>query len=267
MASQHNAIRKGYVDTINGQLHYRMAGESNTGVPIVMLHQTPSSSVMFESLMNSLSADYWIIAPDMPGFGGSDALQEPVTIAAYAEIFYKALHALGIQQCWLFGHHTGASVATQMASDHPGFAKRVALSGPTLLSQQLKEILPTKSTAFPIREDGGHLLLMWQRIQAKDSAASLSLVERETVLAINLGKNYPDAYKAVIEQDYATQLASIACPVLVFAGTEDPLYGQLDAAFDLLQCGSKAIIEGGRTYTCERNVDEVSALLRNFFIE
>ena len=85
------------------------------------------------------------------------------------------------------------------------------------------------------------------------------------MLAISLGDAYPDAYRAVIEQDYAAQLASIECPVLVFAGTEDPLYGQLDKAYCLLQHGSKAVLEGGRTYTCERNVSQVKDLLNDFF--
>jgi haloalkane dehalogenase len=260
-------IRRGYVDTSNGQVHYRMAGEANGCVPIIMLHQTPSSSVMFEALMSSLATEYQVFAPDMPGFGGSDPLTEPVTIAAYARVFFEAFKALGIKQCWLFGHHTGASVATQLASDHPEFIKRLALSGPTLLSEQLKEILPTKSTAFPVQDDGSHLVSMWQRIKGKDTAAPLALIERETLLAISLGDAYPDAYKAVIEQDFADQLASVECPTLVFAGTEDPLFGQLDKACQLLQHGSKVVLEHGRTYTCERNVGEVTSLLQVFFID
>ena len=260
-------IRKGYVDTAIGQIHYRETAGASGGdlTPIIMLHQVPSTSAMFEALMNKLGDQYRIIALDMPGFGGSAALDEPVTIKAYAKIFHQALTALGISECFVFGHHTGASVAVQLEYDFPGLTKKMALSGPTLLDQALKDILPTKSFAFPVEGDGSHLLSMWERVRAKDVDADLALSQRETLTGIELGETYPDAYKAVIAQDYATQLKTVKCPALIFAGTEDPLLAQLDNALALLENGEKAIIEGARTYVCERNADEVAALLRHFF--
>jgi pimeloyl-ACP methyl ester carboxylesterase len=188
-----------------------------------------------------------------------------VTIKVYAEIFHQALTAIGVEQCLVFGHHTGASVAVQLEYDFPGFASKMALSGPTLLDQNLKDLLPKRSFAFPVKDDGSHLSLMWERVRGKDGDAELALSQRETLTGVELGDTYPDAYKAVIEQDYATQLQSVRCPTLVFAGTEDPLLGQLDNALALLPNGEKAIIEGARTYVCERNANEVSALLKNFF--
>ncbi len=259
-----SAVRRGYVDTRIGQIHYREIGSSE--LPwLVMFHQVPSTSAMYEVLMEKLGGQFHIIAPDMPGFGGSDSLAEPVTIKVYAEILYEALAALGISNSLVFGHHTGASVAVQLEYDFPGFTQKMALSGPTLLDQNLKDLLPKKSFAFPVEDSGSHLISMWERVRAKDPDATLSLSQRETLTGIELGDTYPDAYKAVIDQDYATQLSSIQCPVLAFAGTEDPLLGQLDSALALLSNGEKAIIEGARTYVCERNADEVSALLSNFY--
>ena len=263
-------IRRHYVDTSIGQIHYRATGRVDTdNVPIVMLHQVPSTSIMYEALMNTLigqqeGCEYRIIAPDLPGFGGSDPLNEPVTIKAYAKIIHETLAALGVRYCILFGHHTGASVAVQLEYDFPGLAKKMVLSGPTLLDQTLRELLPTKSFAFPVQEDGSHLLSMWQRIRAKDNAADLPLIQRETLIGSGLGETYPDAYKAVIGQDYAAQLATVKCPTLVFAGTNDPLIGQLDNALALLGNGHKAVIEGATTYVCERHVNQVAALLRDF---
>ena len=230
-----------------------------------MLHQVPSTSAMYEILMQKLAADYWCIAPDFPGFGGSDPLSGATTIAAYGAAMFEALQALDVAQCYLFGHHTGASVAVQLASDHPGFARRIALSGPTLLSEELKQLLPTKSYAFPETADGDHFLQMWQRVRGKDPDAPLWLSQREALTGISLGDTYPQAYQAVIDQDYASQLQTLECPVFVFAGTEDPLYGQLDAALALLKDGRKAEIPGGRTYVCERNADLIAGWLQEFF--
>lgn len=176
----------------------------------------------------------------------------------------QALAALGVTQCDIFGHHTGASVAVQLASDQPALARRIALSGPTLLSDELKALLPTKSYAFEETPEGDHFMQMWQRVRAKDPDAPLWLSQREALTGISLGDTYPLAYQAVIEQDFASQIASLACPILIFAGTEDPLYNQLDACLALLQDGCKKEIPGGRTYVCERNAELIAGWLKEF---
>ena len=272
-------IRRGYIDvqvaltnaTYGGQIHYRVAGDVQTGdaqkPALILLHQAPSTSEMYEALMHKLADHYYLIAPDFPGFGGSDALPTLFTIADCAAVLHAALNALGVKQALMFGHHTGASVALQWATDHPQFVAALAMSGPTLLTDAQKENLPKVVATFPVEENGSHVLSMWQRMRGKDVDASLELSLREMICGLQLGESYPDAYKAVVEQDVPAQLVRLDCPTLVFAGTNDPLFGTLDEAFSLLKKGKKAVIDGSRTYVCERNVDEVAKLLRDFFGE
>jgi pimeloyl-ACP methyl ester carboxylesterase len=58
---------------VNGlKIFYREAGPK--GAPIILLmHGYPTSSFMFRNLIPILSGKYHVIAPDMPGFGFSDA--------------------------------------------------------------------------------------------------------------------------------------------------------------------------------------------------
>ena len=163
-------IKRAYVDISCGQLHYRHAGDA-AKTPLILLHQSPSSSIMYETLMRELDKDYWLLAPDTPGFGQSDPLAEPVSIASYADAIQQFLTALGIEQALLFGHHTGASVAVQLAYENPKLALAMALSGPTLLSDALKAALPEKAMPFALSEDGSHLLGMWQRMRDKEPDA------------------------------------------------------------------------------------------------
>jgi pimeloyl-ACP methyl ester carboxylesterase len=261
-------MRRHYIDikyeSGQRQLHYRTAGDASLPV-LLMVHQTPSSSVMFESLAQRLSNRFYCVAPDMPGFGQSDALDEIASVAAYAAALAELLKGLDLEHGFLFGHHTGAAVVVQMAFNNPALASSIALSGPTLLSEKLKEVLPTKAQAFPLTEDGSHLSAMWQRMRAKDAEAPLELSLRETLLGLSLGEQYPGAYQAVIEHDFESQLAAINCPVLVFAGDQDPLYGQLDASYSLLKRGEKAVLKGIGSYSCDRRSGEVAGLLDEFF--
>ena len=57
---------------VNGlNIFYREAGPAN-GPVILLLHGVPTSSRMYQALLESpLSAKYRLIAPDYPGFGHS----------------------------------------------------------------------------------------------------------------------------------------------------------------------------------------------------
>ena len=53
-------------------IFYREAG--NTDAPaLLLLHGFPTSSHMFRDLMPRLADRYHVVAPDLPGFGFSDA--------------------------------------------------------------------------------------------------------------------------------------------------------------------------------------------------
>jgi pimeloyl-ACP methyl ester carboxylesterase len=53
-------------------IFYREAGDRNRPC-ILLLHGFPTSSVMFEQLMPLLARNYYVIAPDYPGFGNSSS--------------------------------------------------------------------------------------------------------------------------------------------------------------------------------------------------
>src|SRR5580658_4951084 len=57
------------------QVFYRVAGEANAPV-VLLLHGFPASSFMFRELIPRLANDYRVIAPDLPGFGFTEAPSE-----------------------------------------------------------------------------------------------------------------------------------------------------------------------------------------------
>lgn len=221
---------------------------------------------MYEDLMRALADDFRLYAPDTPGMGLSDPVAGTMTVKALAHGIAEFIDQLEIDRCHLFGHHTGAAIAAQLAADRPRRVDKLALSGPTLLDAGLRARLPEAAATVPVEGDGEHLVKMWRRSGDKDPNASLDIVHRETLNALALGEYYAAAYDAVIAHDMEGTLAALTCPVLVFAGTADVLHGQLDAAAALLANGSRAEIDGAGTHVCETHCHEVAALLREFFI-
>lgn len=257
-------VSRGYTTVSFGQIHYRYAGAARRPA-LVLLHQTPSTSEMYEDLMLALANDYRLFAPDTPGMGLSDPVAGEMTIEALASGLTEFLDDLGIGRCFVFGHHTGAAIAAQLAADRPDRVRALALSGPTLIDAALRAKLPEVAATPPIDDAGGHLVQRWRRICRMDRDVPLDIAQRETLSAIALDDRYSAAYEAVMAHDVEKALTALTCPVLVFAGTRDVLRPQLNAALALLANGSKREIADAGTFVCETHCQEVAAMLREFF--
>ena len=259
MSKQHNR----YANTPYGQVHVRQLRQVG-GIPLVMLHQTASSGLMFAPLMAHLAEDFPMVAPDTPGFGNSFTPPDSFDVGFLAAALHAALSDLGIEQCYLLGHHTGAALAVQMAYDYPGLARWLVLSGPPLLSPEQVAGLQAGLKPFALTAEGEHLLGTWQRIRQRDPALPLEVVQRELLLNQMAGAAAYQTYHAVFAQPFAEQLAALDIPILVLSGEHDTLRPSLEPAYHLLHQGHKAIIPGAGPYLCDTHPQVVAELVREF---
>jgi len=259
-------VTKNYSQHPNGQIHYRMTPRQ-TVMPLVLLHQTPSSSAMYKALMAELAPDFWCIAPDTPGFGQSDRLVDGVTIAEYATAVLSLLQSFNVEACYMFGHHTGASIAVQLAHDHPDFVSKLALSGPPLLTDSQIAYLKTTLPENKLDINGRFLTDLWQRLRNKNPNGEIALTLRETITSLQCQDSYQAAYYAVFDQDFAGQLAALTCPVLLMAGEQDSLFASLEPAAKLVRNGRSHTIPNAGTYICDEQPQIIANLLRDFLQE
>jgi pimeloyl-ACP methyl ester carboxylesterase len=102
-------------------IFYREAGSK--GAPaLLLLHGFPSSSRMFEPLLQRLSDRYHLIAPDYPGFGHSDwpgADTFSYTFDKQAEIVGRFAEALGLSRFTLYMQDYGGPVGFRVAMARP----------------------------------------------------------------------------------------------------------------------------------------------------
>ena len=255
-------ISKGYIETNYGLIHYRAVG-IETNPHVLLLHQTASSSAMYEKIMLLLADKFYFFAPDTLGFGGSDFPSETANIKLYADSLREAAEKFGLENPFVFGHHTGASIAVQMEFDRK-VARKMILSGAPYLSQEQKDTFKKGVQPIVIERDGEHLVQLWQRLRAKDETAELSLTHREFLLNLHAGERYHEAYFAVFNHDFETQLATLDCPILVMAGDEDTLKNSLEPAFKVLKNGEIRKLKGN-TYICDKSPKIVAKIIENYF--
>ena len=255
------SVRRSYADTTNGQVHYRTAG-NESGIPVVLFHQTASSSVMFEAVMDRLHPRR-CIALDTPGFGNSSPVT-PATISAWADVLAGVLQTMGIRDMDVVGHHTGAAIACAVAIRHPGRIRHLALGGPPLLSDGTKHRIRTSLHKLKWQSDGSHLLTAWRRSWGYAPRGPIELVQRETLLLLEAHAPHL-AMEAVLDFDLATALASIDSPLLVLAGDSDPIIeGVRDAAARRTGTMVAVIPEAG-VHVFDEQPDAVARTLAAFF--
>ena len=101
------AIRRRIIDTPYGQVHVRAS--DGEGRPLLLLHQSPRSGRMFDSLMERCGRP--TMAPDRLGYGFSDPGPDDPTIETYAESTMAVVDDAGWETFDVLRIHTGSMEA------------------------------------------------------------------------------------------------------------------------------------------------------------
>jgi len=105
--------------------------EAGAGEPLLLLHGWPQHWYEWRGVIQRLADTRRVIAPDLRGFGWTDAPPGPVEPDVFVRDVIALLDALGIEQTDLAGHDWGGYTAMLLAARHPErFRKVVALSAP-----------------------------------------------------------------------------------------------------------------------------------------
>lgn len=110
---------------VNGiKMQYLVAGQ---GEPILLLHGFAETSHMWLPLIAELEKTNTVIAPDLRGFGGTDAPSDGYTKVAMADDVHALMQSLGYAKTEVVGHDIGLMVAYAYAAKHPDEVKKIAL--------------------------------------------------------------------------------------------------------------------------------------------
>ncbi len=113
---------------VNGlRVAYRETGRDLPGVPVVVLHGWGCSSESVVSIQRCLETAHPTLAPDLPGFGESDAPPEAWGSTEYAALVTAWLGELGVERASFVGHSFGGKVAIVIASGTPALVERLVL--------------------------------------------------------------------------------------------------------------------------------------------
>ena len=231
-------------------------------------------------LISALGDSRPVIAPDTLGNGDSVAppVEQP-DIAWYAETSLRVMDALGIERVDLYGSHTGAHIAVEMAIAAPQRVARIVLDGIGMFSaDEKRENLAQYAPAIEPDAFGGQFHWAWHFVRDqgwffpyfKRDRAHLRGIDQPSVEALHTTtlevlksiRSYHKAYRAAFAHDDAARLPFVKQRTLVMADAADPLQGGVARAAALLADATSAIIPGEAS--APGRADKV-ALLNRFF--
>ncbi|WP_343714836.1 alpha/beta hydrolase [Inquilinus sp.] len=266
-------------------IFYREAGPADAPA-ILLLHGLPSSSRMFEPLLQRLSDRYRLVAPDYPGFGHSDA---PVpkdfsyTFDRLAEVITRFTEKLGLSRYSLYMQDYGGPVGFRIALTHPDRIESLLVQNAVAHDEGLGQIWATRR-AF------------WTDRMAHEAALRANLLSLETTRARHVGSDPrtdrydPDLWtdefaflnrdgQADIQTelffDYRTNVASYPAWQAWLRETQPPLlvlWGRYDPSFELSEAEAYRrdvpaaevhILDGGH-FALDTAADEIAGLMDVF---
>lgn len=196
-----------------------------------------------------------VVAPDTPGNGDSTALPlDTVQITDLARGLLNFLDAMGLKRVQLYGSHTGAAIATEIAILDPARVDRLVLDGVQVLTPEEREEVMSKY-AFPFTPDleGSYLMRVFQfcrdqylfypwynRTKAGQRTGGLPKphdLHNWVVEVLKASETYHLNYRAAFQWKAPERLPLVSCPTLVLAAENDPLINETRDVAPVLKDG------------------------------
>jgi pimeloyl-ACP methyl ester carboxylesterase len=269
------------------KIFYREAG-SKTAPTILLLHGFPTSSHMFRDLIPALADRYHVVAPDLPGFGFSDAPDRkrfPYTFENLAKVIGSFTQTIGLDRFAIYVFDYGAPVGLRLALAHPeritaiisqnGNAYEEGLSqGWNPIQKYWRE--PTAENRAALRDFLTPELTKWQYLHGVQDTALVAPESYELDSAL-LARPGNDEIQLDLFLDYASNVAlypkfqeyfrTKRPPLLAVWGNSDPFFLPPGAeAFKRDNPGAEVHFFETGHFALETHAQEIGHAIRDFLV-
>ena len=267
------------------QVFYREAGDPKHPT-LLLLHGFPTSSHMFRNLIPLLADRFHLVAPDLPGFGFSDApdrRQFKYTFDNLAKVIERFTDTIGLERLAIYVFDYGAPVGFRLALARPervtaiisqnGNAYEEGLSkGWTPIQKYWQE--PNAANREAIRAFLTPETTKWQYIHGvsddtlvapESYALDSALLARPGIGEIQLDLFLDYASNVALYPKFHQYFAAKRPPFLAVWGKNDPFFLPAGAeAFRRDNPNAEVHFYDTGHFALETHVDEIATTIRGF---
>ena len=176
--------------TLHGRpLTYAQAGN---GPVLLLIHGMAGTLENWQAVIEPLARQHTVVAPDLPGHGGSAPGAGDYSLGALATGLRDLLVALGHERATLVGHSLGGGIAMQFAYQFPEITERLVLVSSGGLGPEVSAIL--RAAALPGRRP----------VHRRDRRAGQHRREPDRARALAIVGLRPNADVAEVARGYAS---------------------------------------------------------------
>lgn len=216
-----------FTEVDGARIHYL---DSGAGEPaVVLLHAFPLHAGMWAPQVEHLSGAHRVIAPDLIGFGGSDAPESMYryTMLGFADLVAGLLDHLGLERVVLAGLSMGGYVAFAFLRQYPDRVAGLVLADTRAAADTGLVFDRRTDQQDQVARIGTAALIetMLAGLLTEETRANrLDLVEQVRRHMANPPAGFIGALEAMKHRPDATdELASITVPTLVVVGEDDAM--------------------------------------------
>jgi pimeloyl-ACP methyl ester carboxylesterase len=263
-----------------GHVNYVDMG-SGDAPPVVFVHGLGGCWQNWLENIPRVAQERRVIAPDLPGFGGSEMPLEQISIPGYGRFLDGFLERLGLGEVVVVGNSMGGFIGAEVAIQRPSRVERLVLvsaAGLSITNVRRRPVQTWGRAAAALGAYGAaHLRPMIVRPRLRHAALGY-VVRHPTRLSADLcweimsGAGRPgfvDALSALLDYDFRDRLGEIRVPTFIVWGNEDMLVPVEDASeFERLIPNSRKVIfeDTGHVPMLERP-ETFNSLLMEFLAE
>jgi pimeloyl-ACP methyl ester carboxylesterase len=119
-----DGVEHRFIDADGLGVHFAEAGD---GPPVLLLHGWPQHWFMWREVIARLAPTFRVIAPDLRGFGWTEAPGHGYDAETFADDQIALLDALEIESANVIGHDWGGWTAFLLGIDHPERIERMVV--------------------------------------------------------------------------------------------------------------------------------------------
>jgi len=173
-------VDRDFVRIAEGQVHlHRIDAPDAAAPPVLLLHASPASSRFMVPLMQALAdGRRMVIAPDTLGNGDSPApVGDAPDIAYFADSMIRLADAMGIDRFDVYGSHTGARIACELAAAYSDRVRRAVFDGITEYGADVRQRILDNYAPTVVPDDYGQHLV-WAFNFVRDQALYFPYFDR-----------------------------------------------------------------------------------------